>query len=186
MRPVSTLNIMINSRYKVIPGRIAVALTLALCALIHPSSFVNAQEDAGVGDWVTQCDESGEFAGRCFIRQSLTLKDTGRMLFDIAAGYPMGGEYPLLLLSAPLGMYLPGGIILEVDGTGSYRATVAYCNTDGCHAYYRMTPELYRLFRQGRWLNIAFLDGTRRANRFQVSLNGFSDGIDSVRQGASR
>ncbi|KAA3624622.1 MAG: hypothetical protein DWQ08_10155, partial [Proteobacteria bacterium] len=80
------------------------------------------------------------------------------------------------------GMDLPVGITLGVYDTNSYRAVVAYCNVDGCHAYYRMTPELYRMFRRGRWLNVTFLDGTRRAHRFKVSLAGFSAAIDSVKR----
>ncbi len=137
-------------------------------------------QSAVIDDWARECETAGEFADRCFIRQSLTLNATGQRLFEIAAGYPLGGQYPLLLLSVPLGTYLPGGIVMEVDDTGAHRAVVAYCNTEGCHAYYRMTEPLYRMFRQGRWLNVQFVDGTRRTTRFQVSLNGFSNAIDSL------
>jgi invasion protein IalB len=151
-----------------------------LTIFLLPWQSSGAAQTESVEDWVRQCEESGEFSGRCFVRQSLTLKSTGAMLFEIAAGYPLGGDYPLLLLSAPLGTYLPAGITIEVDDTGAYQAVLAYCNTQGCHAYYRMTQELYHLFRSGRWLNVSFLDGTRRIHRFQVSLNGFSAGIDSV------
>ena len=155
---------------------IVIALVLALA--LTPAA--SRAQSALIDDWARQCEEEGEFGGRCFIRQRLTLNASGQMLFEIAAGSPLGGEYPLLLLSAPLGTYLPPGITIEVDDTGAYRAIVAYCNHDGCHAYYRMTPALYRLFRQGRWLNVSFLDGTRRTNRFQVSLKGFSAAIDSL------
>lgn len=156
----------------------AVFLWLTIAATF--AATTPAADASLIDDWARECDDGGEFAGRCFIRQRLTLKSSGQMLFEIAAGYPLGGEYPLLLLSAPLGTYLPSGITIEVDDTGAYQAVVAYCNHDGCHAYYRMTPALYRLFRQGRWLNVSFLDGTRRTNRFQVSLNGFSSAIDSL------
>ncbi len=155
---------------------------LVIAIVIAPISFaepVDAQTTP-IEDWVRECEGDGEFAGRCFIRQRLTLKSSGQLLFEIAAGYPLGGEYPLLLLSVPLGSYLPPGITLQVDDTEAYHAVVAYCNHDGCHAYYRMTPSLYDRFRRGRWLNVSFLDGTRRTNRFQVSLNGFSRAIDSL------
>ncbi len=163
-------------------GKLARATWLAmLVAVAMPAAPPALAQSGLVEDWARECEDDGDFAGRCFIRQRLTLKSSGQMLFEIAAGYPLGGDYPLLLLSAPLGTYLPPGITIEVDQTGPYRAVVAYCNREGCHAFYRMTPELFRFFRQGRWLNVAFLDGTRRTNRFQVSLNGFSAAIDSLR-----
>ncbi|KAA3621008.1 MAG: hypothetical protein DWQ08_14710, partial [Proteobacteria bacterium] len=109
-------NIMINFRCKVIRPYIPFLLAaLAWPGWIAYPAPAAAQSPAVIEDWVRSCAESGEFADRCFIRQSLTLKDSGGRLFDIAAGYPLGGDFPLLLLSAPLGMYLPGGITLEVD-----------------------------------------------------------------------
>lgn len=177
---VNLQSIMMKTKRKVIPVKtiIRLAAVLSLLALSHAT--VQAAADRIVQDWVVKCEREGEFRDRCFIRQTLTLRSSGEMLFDIAAGYPLGGEYPLLLLSAPLGIYLPAGIDIEVDNTGSHRAVVAYCNHEGCHAYYRMTSSLYRLFRQGRWLNVTFLDGTRRAHDLQLSLSGFSKAIDSL------
>lgn len=164
-----------------VAGKLARVISLATIGLVAASvPAVTTAQSALVEDWARECENEGDFAGRCFIRQRLTLKSSGEMLFEIAAGYPLGGDYPLLLLSAPLGTFLPPGITIEVDQTGPYRAVVAYCNRDGCHAFYRMTPELFRFFQQGRWLNVAFHDGTRRINRFQVSLNGFSAAIDSL------
>lgn len=158
-------------------------IAAVLCALafaVSAAPSVRAQAPQVYQDWTRHCEEQGEFAGRCYIRQTLTLRNSGEMLFEIAAGYPLGGEYPLLLMTIPLGSFLPPGIVIGVDDTGQWRATVAHCNSDGCHAYYRMTPELYRMFRQGRWLNVSYQDGSRRANRFQASLNGFSAAIDSI------
>jgi invasion protein IalB len=180
-RPVTV--IIMKKERKVIPASLISNVTagfLLWFLATGQGSMARAEPGPVIEDWVLRCEQEGEFRDRCFIRQTLTLKASGEMLFDIAAGYPLGGDFPLLLLSAPLGMYLPGGITIEVDATGAHRTIVAYCNTEGCHAYYRMTPELFRLFRQGRWLNVTFLDGTRRAHSLQVSLNGFSDAIDAL------
>lgn len=176
-------SIMMKTNRKVIPARTIIRLVGMVCLLALTHTTVRAATDGIMQDWVIKCEQEGEFRDRCFIRQTLTLRSSGEMLFDIAAGYPLGGEYPLLLLSAPLGIYLPAGIDIEVDNTGSNRAVVAYCNHEGCHAYYRMTSSLYRMFRQGRWLNVTFLDGTRRAHDLQVSLSGFSKAIDSLGSG---
>ncbi len=139
----------------------------------------SAQTDGG--DWQKHCGGVEVFNDKCFISQGLRLRDSGRKLFEIAAGYPLEGDFPMLLLTGPLGMYLPDGIRIQVDDTEGYRAVVAFCDVDGCHAYYRMTERLYRMFRQGRWLRVALNDGTRREIRFEVSLNGFTAGIESLR-----
>lgn len=174
---------MMKSSYKVIraAGTRFLSCVAIIAALLFGTPAAFGESEEPIEDWVRNCDTTGEFADKCFVRQRLTLKNSGDLLFEIAAGYPLGGDLPMLLLSAPLGIFLPAGITIEVDDTGEYRAVVAYCNHDGCHAYYRMTDELYRMFRLGRSLNVSFLDGTRRAHRFQVSLNGFSAAIDSVK-----
>ncbi len=156
----------------------------SLCCLALGLGVIAGAEthaQAADPDWQRKCGGVEVFNDRCFIAQTLRLRDSGRKLFEIAAGYPLDGEFPILLLSGPLGMYLPDGIRLQVDDTEAYRAVVAFCDGDGCHAYYRMTERLYRMFRQGRWLRIALNDGTRREIRFEVSLNGFTAGIESLR-----
>lgn len=164
---------------------------ILLAALVAMSCPGTAATTTDTGDWVRECEESTSdasgtngrhnFTDHCFIRQTLLLKDNGQVLFDIAAGYPLSGTYPMLLMSVPLGVYLPAGINFVVDDTERYQAILAYCNTEGCHSYYRMTESLYRMFRSGRWLNVSFVDGTRRTHRFKVSLNGFTSAIESLR-----
>ena len=134
-----------------------------------------------IQDWVKVCENRGAFAGRCYVSRTLNLKKTGKKLFQIAAGYPLDGEYPLILVTAPLGIYLPPGVRMQVDGTETYRAVIAYCNIDGCHAYYRLTKRTLNLFQRGRWLNVSFVDGTRKEHLFQVSLNGFTTALQQVR-----
>ncbi|MFT5114692.1 MAG: invasion protein IalB [Parasphingorhabdus sp.] len=131
-------------------------------------------------DWARICEDRGAFKGKCYISQTLKLKKSGKKLFQIAAGYPLEGDLPLILVSAPLGIYLPAGIIMQIDKTEAYKAIVAYCNIDGCHAYYRMSERFERLFQQGRWLNVSYLDGTRRENQFKVSLNGFTSALQQL------
>ena len=143
------------------------------------SSSTGAQQNK-FEDWVRVCEEKGAFSGRCYISQRLTLKDTGADLFSLGIGYPLQNPHPLMLLSAPLGIYLPSGINFSVDSLQKVKTVVAYCNKAGCHAYYRMTPKLIREFRHGRWINVTFLDGTRKPHHFQVSLNGFTSAIESL------
>lgn len=145
--------------------------------LVSPIAHSNEK----IQDWVQVCEDRGEFSGRCFISQTLHLKQSGKKLFQIAAGYPFEEKLPLILVSAPLGIYLPAGISLQVDKTELYKAAFAYCNLEGCHAYYRLTPRLLSFFRGGRWLNVVFQDGTRREHQFKVSLNGFTVALRSLK-----
>ncbi len=154
---------------------------LTLCLTVTGLAADVVEPDPNIQDWVKNCETGGGFEGRCYVSQTLRLKSSGQKLFEIAAGFPLSGEMPLLLVSGPLGMYLPSGISMQVDNTGQFQVVVAYCNEHGCHAYYRLTPAQFRMFKQGRWLNISYLDGTRRRHRFGVSLNGFTDAIASVR-----
>ena len=131
-------------------------------------------------DWVKRCASEGTFKDRCYISQQLSLNDTGEPLFNITVGYPLNEKQPLVLVSTPLGVYLPAGVEMKVDDLEPHRIVFAYCNTEGCHGYYRMPAKLVTEFKQGRWLRVTFLDGTRRGHQFDVSLNGFTASLKSL------
>ena len=159
--------------------RITQLLLLFIVNIFFVTTPAQAQHNK-FDDWVRICEDSGTFAGRCYISQRLTLKKTGKELFSLSIGYPLNNQLPLMLLSVPLGVYLPHGVVFAVDSLHKTKVVFAYCNTAGCHGYFRMTSGLIDDFREGRWLNVKFLDGTRKAHQFQVSLNGFTKAMQSL------
>jgi invasion protein IalB len=158
---------------------LALLIILAFCS-INPTNAADQTVHNQFKDWVKRCADSGDFKDRCYVSQQLTLKESGTPLFNIAIGYPLDQQFPLVLVTTPLGIYLPAGLRIQVDEQNAARIVFAYCNNDGCHGYHRMTAVQVKEFKEGRWLNVEFLDGTRRAHQFDVSLLGFTASLESL------
>jgi invasion protein IalB len=132
-----------------------------------------AQDRTVFSDWVLECDARAP-QGACFVSQSLSLKDSGTRLFQIAAGEPFGDGQQMLLVTGPLGMYLPSGIRFSVDNAKWSTVALRYCNNDGCHGFHPLDQALVDELKRGRWLNVSIRDGSRQEVRFKASLNGFT------------
>lgn len=128
------------------------------------------------GDWTVECDRDNEL--RCYLRQSILSQGTGQQVFEAALGYlgdPASG--PVLVLSAPLGIYLPDGLLLQVDDGPVRRAMFARCNPRGCHAEIAADLAMLEELRRGVMLSVGFSDGAGQRFRVPVSLTGVSGGL---------
>lgn len=132
-----------------------------------------AQERTVFSDWVLECESSAPRRA-CFVSQSLSLKDSGARLFQIAAGEPFGDGQQMLLVTGPLGMYLPSGIRFSVDNGNWSTVALRYCNNEGCHGFHPLDQALIDELKRGRWLNVSIRDGSRQEVRFKASLDGFT------------
>ncbi|MGU9957242.1 MAG: invasion associated locus B family protein [Arenicellales bacterium WSBS_2016_MAG_OTU3] len=142
-------------------------------------------------NWAMRCGEvdaskEGEKLEKCYLFQNLLIKETGERLFQAAVGYSLFHDNPLFLMTAPLGMYLPGGIRTQVDDKEPRKTIVERCNPAGCHAAMSMNDDIITELKEGRWMNISILDGNLQEIKFKVSLVGFTAGFKAVSTATSR
>lgn len=134
-------------------------------------------------DWAMRCEgEEGSENHKCYIYQTLLLKETNERLLKVAVGYSPYQTPPLLLMSAPLGMFLPDGITVTVDDLEPRKAVVERCNPEGCHAALAIDEKLLTELKGGRWMSISLLDGNLQTVRMKVSLLGFTAGYNEIPQ----
>ncbi len=171
-------------------------ISLTLC--VFNTQLVMAQEksfdntpDKEFKDWAMRCgevdsSEEGEKLEKCYLYQNLLIKETGERLFQAAVGYSLFHDSPLFLMTAPLGMYLPGGIRTQVDYKKPRKTIVERCNSAGCHAAMSMSGDIIAELKQGLWMNISILDGNLQEVKFKVSLMGFTAGFKAISVVTSR
>lgn len=69
----------------------------------------------------------------CVIEQRLSLEGTGQAFVTVSVRVPAEPRNPVLMVSAPLGLYLPAGLRLRVDDGEAHRLEIQGCDNNGCH-----------------------------------------------------
>ncbi len=136
----------------------------------------------GMGAWRSRCEETrGKVMGGCFIYQDLVLREGGQRVLQFAAGYAESTPDPIALISLPLGISLPPGILLKVDNGKAIPVMVERCEPTGCRAGLKLEAPLMRELRDGRQLTVSFRDAERKPIEVSLALGGFSAGLEALK-----
>lgn len=142
------------------------------------------------GDWGFVCStpeglENGTESCNLFQTALLNNEQSGgeagsqRVLLT-RVGYLDGNENPVLLVTAPLGILLPLGISVEVEGHETIRIPVQRCDAGGCLAYVVMEQPFIDAFKKAAEAKVTFYDMQRRGVTIPLSLKGFTKGMGEL------
>lgn len=84
----------------------------------------------------------------------------------------------ILRVLAPLGVLLPNGLGLNVDGKDIDRAYFVRCFADGCYAEVVLEDELLKTFRSGASATFIVFQTPEEGIGIPVDLKGFAEGYD--------
>lgn len=101
-------------------------------------------------------------------------------------GYLQDIEHPVLLITAPLGILLPMGIIVEVEGHDAIQLQVQRCDAGGCLGYVAMEEPFVEAMKKGSEAKVTFYDAQRRGVTIPLSLKGFTKGMQELNQTRSK
>ena len=136
-------------------------------------------------DWFMECemitDEKGEQIELCQISQTLLDKETDQPMMKIAVGYVPDKDQPVAVITLPLGIFLPPGIELQIDGTGKVgRLPINTCLPSGCQAGVQLDEDFVARMKQGSQMTVTFGNPQGKGVAAPVSLKGFTAGLTSV------
>jgi invasion protein IalB len=153
----------------------------ALLLTLAGAASGEGQDGARFRDWTVRCEEATEGGQTsCVIVQRLLLKEQQQRLLDVAVGYLLDGK-PAAFFVLPLGVSLPGGISITVDGGKPVRLRYEYCDGSGCLAPLALSEEMLGAFQGGRWARVAFFSRSGKEISVPVSLLGFTAGFRALR-----
>ena len=173
---VSCKTAALRTRVAIWPLALLAALSLAGAARAQPQHGQTFQ------DWTTRCEQApGTATQRCFIFQNLVLKKSGQRLVHMAVGYLAADGQATAVITMPLGISLPAGASISVDGGPAREIVIERCDTGGCVGTVALGDRLIRDLKRGREARISFHDGSGRRIAVPMSLLGFTAGIDSLK-----
>ena len=136
---------------------------------------------AQYGDWQMSCDTPpGASFEQCAIIQNVTAEDQPNVGLSVIVLKTADQQARLLRVLAPLGVLLPNGLGLNVDGTDMGRVAFVRCLPNGCVAEVVMDDALLKQLSEGKNAIFVVFKTPEEGIGIPVSLNGFGDGFEQA------
>lgn len=158
------------------------AVSVATLALLSPGATAQPVQGQKFGDWAAKCDvPQGASTQKCFIFQKLIAKQNRRELLLIAISLT-DDKKPRVTLNVPLGVYLPSGLQLNVEGSDPLKIGLQICLPDGCKAAVLLPDTLVTAMKSADAGRLLMLNSQRRQVALPISLKGFTAGLTALTQ----
>jgi invasion protein IalB len=134
------------------------------------------------GAWQIQCsaDQAGKKAcGMVQVTRSEKNPKVGLSLVIVRAKQG-DKDVVMMRVMAPIGVYLPTGVALEVDGAAVGRVPFTRCRPQICEALAEASPETLGKMKKGTAANFIVYEAPGLGVPMKISLEGFSAGLDSL------
>ncbi|MBL4696055.1 MAG: invasion associated locus B family protein [Rhizobiaceae bacterium] len=133
------------------------------------------------GAWAMVCDTPpGASSEQCALMQNVVAEDRSEVGLSVVVLRTADGKAEIMRVLAPLGVLLPNGLGLNVDGKDIGRAYFVRCFQDGCYAEVILKGELLETLRSGKSATFIVFQTPEEGIGIPVDLNGFSEGYDSI------
>lgn len=149
-----------------------VLLFLMLTATVSGARAEDSQQV--YGSWTLRCSTTAAATRPdCMMFQNLVQKTGGQPVLQFGIGIAPPDDLPTVLVSLPLGIALPPGITIQIDGGTTANFPVERCEPDGCRAGMKLRDATVQQLSLGKQLHVTFHDGARKPLKVSLSLEGF-------------
>ncbi len=155
----------------------------AATALAFPAY---AQQQTGTvksthGAWSIICDTpAGATAEQCAMMQNVVAEDRPEIGLSVVVLRTADNKAEILRVLAPLGVLLPNGLGLNVDGKDIGRAYFVRCFADGCYAEVILEKPLLDTLKSGKAATFIVFQTPEEGIGIPVDLAGFNEGFSAL------
>lgn len=166
------------NRLRYILPPLAGAFALAFAASAAQAQIRIASEH---GFWKVICETPpGASSEQCGMHQSVQDESREELGLSITLLRPADRQGDLLRIQAPLGILLPKGVGLEVDGESIGTAFFIRCFNDGCWADVNVDDKLLETFSAGKLAIFKVFPTPEEGVGIPVDLTGFAEAYKSL------
>ena len=146
-----------------------------------PPQFADGTVKGQYGDWQYVCKPPPPGAKNevCALVQSVTAEDRSNVGLTIYFQKFSNGM-KVLRVFAPVGILLPPGIGLKVDGVDIGHAPFLRCHTFACYAQVTVEDKLIEQFKTGKTAIFIIFQTEEAGIGIPISLAGFGDGLAAL------
>ena len=133
------------------------------------------------GAWSMVCSTpAGATAEQCAMMQNVVAEERPEMGLSVVVFRTADNKAEILRVLTPLGVLLPNGLGLYVDGKDIGRAYFARCFEDGCYAEVILEKQLLDTFKNGKAAVFIVFQAPEEGIGIPVDLTGFAEGFDAL------
>ncbi|MEZ5810741.1 MAG: invasion associated locus B family protein [Rhizobiaceae bacterium] len=160
-------------------------LLVAGPALLSGADTASAQPKGDVrsehGAWSIICDTpAGSSGEQCAMMQNVVAEDRPEVGLSVVVLRTADNKAEILRVLAPLGVLLPNGLGLNVDGKDIGRAYFVRCFQDGCYAEVILEKQLLDTLKAGSSATFIVFQTPEEGIGIPVDLTGFADGFAAL------
>src|SRR5690606_26299315 len=160
------------------------AIAAAVCVMALPAQAQQPQSGtvrATHGAWSVICDTpGGATSEQCALMQNVIAEDRPEVGLSVVVLRTADNNAEILRVLAPLGVLLPNGLGLNVDGNDIGRAYFVRCFQDGCYAEVILEDKLLETFKTGQAATFIVFQTPEEGIGIPVDLSGFAAGFDAL------
>jgi len=141
------------------------------------------------GDWAVQCQDApgaaeGDAAVRtCGMFQAAKSDRPGvGLTLVVVKDEQDGKDVTMLRVMAPIGVYLPTGVALEIDGDAVGRVPFTRCMPQVCIAVAEASPPTLERMKAGGIANFIIYEAPGAGMAMELSLKGFTAALGELDQ----
>jgi invasion protein IalB len=143
------------------------------------TASTDAAAPSGKGDAAAPAAKPGGGERPCGMVQ--TVRDEKRknigLTLVLVSGEQQGKKVTMMRVMAPIGVFLPTGVALEIDGAAVGRVPFTRCLPQVCIAFAEATPPTLEKLKKGGKANFIIYEAPGVGIRLPITLNGFSKGL---------
>jgi len=166
-------------------GLTKVLASLFCVAVLAAAAPAGAQQPGKVrethGAWSIICDTpAGATAEQCVMMQNVVAEDRPELGLSVVILRTADNKAEILRVLAPLGVLLPNGLGLNVDGKDIGRAYFVRCFNDGCYAEVILEKPLLDTLKTGKSATFIVFQTPEEGIGIPVDLGGFGEGFAAL------
>lgn len=156
-------------------------LSMAVAAFATLPAQAQGTVRAQHGDWQMSCDMlPGASSEQCALIQNVTAEDQPNVALSVIVLKTADRQARLLRVLAPLGVLLPNGLGLNIDGEDQGRVAFVRCLPNGCVAEVVMDDALLEKLSAGSTGIFIVFKTPEEGIGIPISLNGFGAGFAAL------
>jgi invasion protein IalB len=171
-----------------ISRRISALLALLVFVFTSvPDGNVQAQIAGGkvkatIGAWQISCGKpAGSKVEKCAAVQSVTAEDRPNVGLTVIFQKSLSDNKQMLLVVAPLGVLLPTGLGLIIDGKDVGRVPFLRCGKIGCFAEAVVPDTLTKKFQSGKTALFTIFQTPEEGIAIPIALDGFNKALQNIK-----
>ncbi|MGI9355334.1 MAG: invasion associated locus B family protein [Rhizobiaceae bacterium] len=158
---------------------LSMAATLFVAAAHAQSSDDNDPKKHGA--WSIVCDTpAGASSEQCALMQNVVAEDRPEVGLSVVVLKTADNKARILRVLAPLGVILPNGLGLNIDGKDLGRAQFVRCVSDGCYAEVILKDDLLNTMTSGKSATFIIFSTPEEGIGIPVDLSGFKPGFEAL------